>query len=98
MDRTFYSVLISAPGQRKGNASMRCTEEHSVRECAEKGAVGSNEDRGNKKELLEAVGELTREKTVPTITWRGPRSGLREEDGICRRFISGRKQSVGWRP
>ena len=44
-----YSVLISALGQRKGNASMRCTEEHSVRECAEKGAAGSNEDPGNKR-------------------------------------------------
>ena len=78
----------------------------------------ANVDPENEKELMEAVDELTKEKTMIMIAHRlktvqgaeqilvvdqgkivqkGTHEELIREDGIYRRFISGREQAVGWR-
>ncbi len=78
----------------------------------------ANVDPENKKELMEAITELTQEKTVimiahrlktvrradkilvvdkGQIVQRGTHDELMGQDGIYRRFISGRKQAVGWK-
>ena len=78
----------------------------------------ANVDPENEKELMEAVDELTREKTILMIAHRlktvqgadqilvvdqgkivqcGSHSELMKEDGIYRRFISGREQAVSWK-
>ena len=78
----------------------------------------ANVDPENEKELMEAVSELTREKTVimiahrlktvrhadqilvvdkGRIVQRGTHEELMAQDGIYRRFISGREQAVGWK-
>ena len=78
----------------------------------------ANVDPENEKELMEAITELTQEKTVimiahrlktvrradqilvvdnGQIVQRGTHDELMEQDGIYRRFISGRKQAVGWK-
>ena len=78
----------------------------------------ANVDPENEKELMEAVTELTQEKTVimiahrlktvrcadqilvvdkGQIVQRGTHDELMGQDGIYRRFISGREQAVGWK-
>lgn len=78
----------------------------------------ANVDLENEKELMEAITELTQEKTVimiahrlktvrradqilvvdnGQIVQRGTHDELMGQDGIYRRFISGRKQAVGWK-
>ena len=78
----------------------------------------ANVDPENEKELMEAIRELTQEKTVimiahrlktvrhadqilvvdkGQIVQRGTHDELMSEDGIYRRFISGREQAVGWK-
>ena len=78
----------------------------------------ANVDPENEKELMEAISELTREKTVimiahrlktvrhadqilvvdkGRIVQRGTHDELMKQDGIYRRFISGREQAVGWK-
>ena len=78
----------------------------------------ANVDPANEKELMEAVGELTREKTViliahrlktvrnadqilvldkGRIVQRGTHDELAAQDGIYRRFITGRERAVGWK-
>ena len=78
----------------------------------------ANIDPENEKELMEAIAELTQEKTVimiahrlktvrhadqilvvdkGQIVQRGTHDELMEQDGIYRRFISGREQAVGWK-
>lgn len=78
----------------------------------------ANIDPENEKELMEAITELTQEKTVimiahrlktvrradqilvvdkGQIVQRGTHDELMGQDGIYRRFISGRKQAVGWK-
>lgn len=78
----------------------------------------SNVDPKNEKELIEAITELTQEKTVimiahrlktvrradqilvvdkGQIVQRGTQDELMGQDGNYRRFISGRKQAVGWK-
>lgn len=78
----------------------------------------ANVDPENEKELMEAITELTQEKTVimiahrlktvhradqilvvdkGQIVQRGTHNELMGQDGIYRRFISGRKQAVGWK-
>ena len=78
----------------------------------------ANVDPENEKELMEAVSELTEEKTVimiahrlktvrhadqilvvdkGKIVQRGTHDELMAEDGIYRRFISGRFRAVGWK-
>ena len=78
----------------------------------------ANVDPENEKELMEAVSELTQEKTVimiarrlktvrhadqilvvdkGQIVQRGTHDKLMTQDGIYRRFISGREQAVGWK-
>ena len=78
----------------------------------------ANVDPENEKELMEAITELTQEKTVimiahrlktvrhadqilvvdkGQIVQRGTHDELMEQDGIYRRFISGREQAVGWK-
>ena len=78
----------------------------------------ANVDLENEKELMEAVSELTQEKTVimiarrlktvrhadqilvvdkGQIVQRGTHDKLMTQDGIYRRFISGREQAVGWK-
>ena len=78
----------------------------------------ANVDPENEKELMEAVSELTQEKTVimiahrlktvrhadqilvvdkGQIVQRGTHEELMAQDGIYRRFISGREQAVGWK-
>lgn len=78
----------------------------------------ANVDPENEKELMEAITELTQEKTVIMIAHRlktvrradqilvvdkgqiiqrGTHDELMGQDGIYRRFISGRKQAVGWK-
>ena len=78
----------------------------------------ANVDPENEKELIEAINELTREKTVimiahrlktvrhagqilvvdkGRIVQRGTHDELMDQDGIYRRFISSRKQAVGWK-
>ena len=78
----------------------------------------ANVDPENEKELMEAITELTQEKTVIMISHRlktvrradqilvvdngqivqrGTHDELMGQDGIYRRFISGRKQAVGWK-
>lgn len=78
----------------------------------------ANVDPENEKELMEAIDELTREKTVimiahrlktvrhadqilivdkGKIAQRGTHDELMCQDGIYRRFISGREQAVGWK-
>lgn len=80
--------------------------------------VTANVDPENEKELMEAITELTQEKTVimiahrlktvrradqilvvdkGQIVQRGTHDELMGQDGIYRRFISGRKQAVGWK-
>lgn len=77
-----------------------------------------NVDPENEKELMEAITELTQEKTVimiahrlktvrradqilvvdkGQIVQRGTHDELMGQDGIYRRFISGRKQAIGWK-
>ena len=78
----------------------------------------ANVDPENEKELMEAITELTQEKTVimiahrlktvrradqilvvdkGRIVQRGTHDELMGQDGIYRRFISGREQAVGWK-
>ena len=78
----------------------------------------ANVDPENEKELMEAISELTLEKTVimiahrlktvrhadqilvvdkGQIVQRGTHDELTAQDGIYRRFISGREQAVGWK-
>ena len=78
----------------------------------------ANVDPEDEKELMEAVSELTQEKTVIMITHRlktvrnadqilvvdkgqivqrGTHEELMAQDGIYRRFISGRERAVGWK-
>ena len=78
----------------------------------------ANVDPENEKELMEAISELTQEKTVIMIAHRlktvrgadqilvvdkgqivqhGTHDELMGQDGIYRRFISGREQAVGWK-
>ncbi len=78
----------------------------------------ANVDPENEKELMEAISELTQEKTVimiahrlktvrhadqilvvdkGQIVQRGTHDELMAQDGIYRRFISGREQAVGWK-
>ena len=78
----------------------------------------ANVDPENEKELMEAISELTQEKTVimiahrlktvrhadqilvvdkGQIAQRGTHDELMEQDGIYRRFISGREQAAGWK-
>ena len=78
----------------------------------------ANIDPENEKELMEAVAELTQEKTVimiahrlktvrhadqilvvdkGRIVQRGTHDELLAQDGIYRRFITGREQAVGWK-
>ena len=78
----------------------------------------ANVDPENEKELMEAVSELTQEKTVimiahrlktvrhadqilvvdkGQIVQRGTHEDLMAQDGIYRRFISGREKAVGWK-
>ena len=78
----------------------------------------ANVDPENEKELMEAIGELTREKTViliahrlktvrradqilvvdkGQIVQRGTHGELLRQEGIYRRFVTGREQAVGWK-
>ena len=78
----------------------------------------ANVDPENEKELMEAITELTQEKTVIMIAHRlktvrhadqilvvdkgqiiqcGTHNELMAQDGIYRRFISGREKAVGWK-
>lgn len=78
----------------------------------------ANVDPEDEKELMEAVSELTQEKTVimvahrlktvrhadqilvvdkGQIVRRGTHEELMAQDGIYRRFISGRERAVGWK-
>ena len=78
----------------------------------------ANVDPENEKELMEAISELTHEKTVIMIAHRlktvrhadqilvvdrgqivqhGTHDALMTQDGIYRRFISGREKAVGWK-
>ncbi len=78
----------------------------------------ANVDPENEKELMEAITELTQEKTVimiahrlktvrhadqilvvdkGQIVQRGTHEELMAQDGIYRRFISGREKAVGWK-
>ena len=78
----------------------------------------ANVDPENEKELMEAIGELTREKTViliahrlktvrradqilvvdkGQIAQRGTHDELLRQEGIYRRFVTGREQAVGWK-
>ena len=78
----------------------------------------ANVDPENEKELMEAIGELTREKTViliahrlktvrradqilvvdkGRIVQRGSHDELMQQDGIYRRFVTGREKAVGWK-
>ena len=78
----------------------------------------ANVDPENEKKLMEAITELTQEKTVimiahrlktvrradkilvvdkGQIVQRGTHDELMGQNGIYRRFISGRKQAVGWK-
>ena len=78
----------------------------------------ANVDPENEKELMEAISELTREKTVimiahrlktvhhadqiivvdkGQIAQRGTHEKLLRQDGIYRRFITGREQAAGWK-
>ena len=78
----------------------------------------ANVDPENEKGLMEAIDELTKEKTILMIAHRlktvqgadqilvvdqgrivqcGTHSELMKEDGIYRRFISGREQAVSWK-
>lgn len=67
-----------------------------------------NVDPENKKELMEAIGALTHEKTVRhadqilvvdagRIVQRGTQGKLMTQEGIYRRFITGREQAVRWK-
>ena len=77
----------------------------------------ANVDPENEEELMAAISELTREKTViliahrlktvrhadqilvdkGQIVQRGTHDALMAQDGIYRRFISGREQAIGWK-
>ena len=78
----------------------------------------ANVDPENEKELMEAISELTREKTVimiahrlktvrhadqiivvdkGQIAQRGTHEELLRQDGIYRRFITGREQAAAWK-
>lgn len=78
----------------------------------------ANVDPENEKELMEAVNELTHEKTVVMIAHRlktvrhadqifvvdkgqivqrGTHEELMKQNGIYRRFITGREKAVGWK-
>ena len=78
----------------------------------------ANVDPENEKELMEAISELTHEKTVimiahrlktvrhadqilvvdkGRIVQRGTHDELMEQEGIYRRFISGRERAIGWK-
>ena len=78
----------------------------------------ANVDPENEEELMAAISELTREKTViliahrlktvrhadqilvvdkGQIVQRGTHDELMAQDGVYRRFITGREQAVGWK-
>lgn len=86
--------------------------------CANRNEATANVDPENEKELMEAISELTREKTVIMIAHRlktvrhadkiivvdkgqviqrGTHEELLRQDGIYRRFITGREQAAGWK-
>ena len=86
--------------------------------CANRNEATANVDPENEKELMEAISELTREKTVimiahrlktvhhadqiivvdkGQIAQRGTHEKLLWQDGIYRRFITGREQAAGWK-
>ena len=86
--------------------------------CANRNEATANVDPENEKELMEAISELTREKTVIMIAHRlktvrhadqiivvdkgqviqrGTHEELLRQDGIYRRFITGREQAADWK-
>ena len=86
--------------------------------CANRNEATANVDPENEEELMAAISELTREKTVILIAhWlktvrhadqilvvdkgqivqRGTHDELMAQDGVYRRFITGREQAVGWK-
>ena len=86
--------------------------------CANRNEATANVDPENEKELMAAISELTREKTViliahrlktvrhadqilvvdkGQIVQRGTHDELMAQDGVYRRFITGREQAVGWK-
>lgn len=67
-----------------------------------------NVDPEDEKELMETIGALTHEKTVRhadqilvvdagRIVQRGTHEELMAQEGIYRRFITGREQAVRWK-
>lgn len=65
-------------------------------------------DPEDEKELMEAIGALTHEKTVRhadlilvvgcgRIVQRGTHGELMAQEGVYRRFITGREQAVRWK-
>ena len=86
--------------------------------CANRNEATANVDPENEEELMAAISELTREKTViliahqlktirhadqilvvdkGQIVQRGTHDELMAQDGVYRRFITGREQAVGWK-
>ena len=117
----YDTVLCEAGGTLSGGERQRLSIARAMMKDAPiiiLDEATANVDPENEQELMEAITELTREKTVIMIAHRlktvrcadqilvvdkgqlvqrGTHDELLAQDGIYRRFISGRQQAVGWK-
>ena len=121
LPRGYETVIGEAGGSLSGGERQRLSIARALMKDAPiiiLDEATANVDPENEKELMEAIGDLTREKTVimiahrlktvrnadqilvvdrGRIVQRGTHDELAAQEGIYRRFISGRAQAVGWK-
>ena len=121
LEHGFDTVVDSGGGTLSGGERQRLSIARAIMKDAPiiiLDDATANVDPENEKELMEAIDELTKEKTILMIAHRlktvqgadqilvvdqgrivqcGTHSELMKEDGIYRRFISGREQAVSWK-
>ena len=121
LEKGFDTVVGSGGGHLSGGERQRISIARAMMKDAPiiiLDEATANVDPENEKELMEAIAELTQEKTVimiahrlktvrradqilvvdkGRIVQRGTHEELMMQDGIYRRFISGREKAVGWK-
>ena len=117
----YETVIGEGGGSLSGGERQRLSIAHAMMKDAPiivLDEATANVDPENEEELMAAISELTREKTViliahqlktirhadqilvvdkGQIVQRGTHDELMAQDGVYRRFITGREQAVGWK-